>query len=95
MPAGDRTGPYGAGPLTGRGTGYCAGLPYPGWMNRGWGGGFGRGWGAGRGFFGYGRRSRRWRNAFFAPPCPPAYPYGSGYPVSFAPYPAVPYPRVW
>ncbi|MGQ9824812.1 MAG: DUF5320 domain-containing protein [Desulfotomaculales bacterium] len=95
MPAGDRTGPYGAGPLTGRGMGYCAGFPYPGWMNRSWGGGFGRSWGAGRGFFGYRRRGRWWRNTFFAPACPPAYHYGSGYPVAPAPYPAVPYPWVW
>lgn len=91
MPAGDRTGPYGAGPLTGRGMGYCAGFPYPGWMNRGWGGGFGRGRGAGMGFFGFGRRSRRWRNAFFTPVYPPVRPYGygAGYPATFAPYPAI------
>ncbi len=30
MPAGDGTGPQGRGPMTGRGMGYCAGLPFPG-----------------------------------------------------------------
>lgn len=47
MPGGDRTGPSGMGPMTGRGAGFCAGSARPGWSNR-----FG-GWG--RGFFG-GRR---------------------------------------
>ena len=69
MPRGDRTGPRGAGPMTGRAAGYCAGYSVPGYMNptityrRGWGRGFGRGrgrgfgrgWGRGfgRGQFGY------------------------------------------
>jgi hypothetical protein len=46
MPRGDRTGPWGAGSMTGRAAGYCAGYPVPGYMNlgRGWGRGFGRGW---------------------------------------------------
>jgi hypothetical protein len=50
MPRGDRRGPWGAGPMTGRAAGYCAGYPVPGYMNpirgygRGWGRGFGRGW---------------------------------------------------
>ena len=48
MPRGDGTGPSGMGPLTGRGAGYCAGYPNPGF-------GCGRGWrrmrGGGR--FGY------------------------------------------
>mgnify|MGYP001161538655 CR=1 FL=1 len=47
MPGGDRTGPWGAGPMTGRAAGYCAGHGRPGFMNpqfgRGYGGG-GRGW---------------------------------------------------
>jgi len=61
MPLGDRTGPMGLGPMTGRGLGYCAGYPTPGYMNPyragfGWGRGlgYGRGFGFGRGF-GYGR----------------------------------------
>ncbi len=33
MPAGDRTGPAGLGPMTGRAAGYCAGYPVPGFMN--------------------------------------------------------------
>jgi len=48
MPWGDRTGPMGLGPMTGRGAGYCAGFPYPGYANP-WYGGFGWGRGGGRG----------------------------------------------
>lgn len=46
MPYGDGTGPLGLGPMTGRGAGFCAGFPVPGYMNpfRGFGWGFGRGW---------------------------------------------------
>ena len=33
MPAGDGTGPFGLGPMTGRAAGYCAGYPVPGYMN--------------------------------------------------------------
>lgn len=53
MPAGDRTGPRGIGPITGRGLGFCAGYPTPGYMNSTPGRGFfgrGRGFGGGRGF---------------------------------------------
>ena len=61
MPRGDRTGPWGAGPMTGRAAGYCAGYTVPGFMNpiggygRGWGRGRGRGWGRGfgRGWYVY------------------------------------------
>lgn len=56
MPGGDKTGPAGAGPMTGRGAGYCAGFTQPGCANpyvpgrRGrMGGGFGRGGGRGHG----------------------------------------------
>ena len=65
MPFGDRTGPWGGGPLTGRGLGYCApremiaasgrwNVPYgrPLRIRRG----FGRG--GGRGYRGYGFRGR-------------------------------------
>ena len=54
MPRGDRTGPWGLGPMTGRAAGYCADYPVPGYLNpiprygRGRGRGFGRG--RGRGF---------------------------------------------
>jgi len=33
MPGGDRTGPAGMGPMTGRAAGYCAGYNVPGYMN--------------------------------------------------------------
>jgi len=48
MPQGDRTGPMGMGPMTGRRMGYCAGYDRPGFANQGFGGrGFGRGRGMG------------------------------------------------
>ena len=55
MPWGDRTGPWGFGPRTGRGLGYCSGYSVPGYANPcnfgvGRRGGMGRGWGRGRGF---------------------------------------------
>jgi len=55
MPRGDRTGPAGMGPKTGRSAGYCAGYDRPGFANpvsrRGFGIGRGfRGIGPGRGF---------------------------------------------
>ena len=55
MPRGDRTGPDGRGPMTGRAMGYCAGndrpgYAEPGFRGRGLGRGFGRGLGFGRGF---------------------------------------------
>jgi len=51
MPRGDKTGPDKAGPMTGRGAGYCAGYPVPGSMNPigGYGRGLGRGHGRGGG----------------------------------------------
>ncbi len=58
MPSGDRTGPLGQGPMTGRRMGFCAGFNNPGFMNSGFGRGFGRG--SGRGF----GRGRGPRNAF-------------------------------
>lgn len=48
MPRGDRTGPMGMGPMTGRGAGFCAGFAAPGFMNPGIG--CGMGLGRGRGF---------------------------------------------
>lgn len=44
MPGGDRTGPLGFGPMTGRAAGYCAGYPFAGFMNPFYGRGFARGW---------------------------------------------------
>ncbi|MBD3266788.1 hypothetical protein GF373_08975 [bacterium] len=78
MPGGDRTGPMGMGPMTGRAAGYCAGYPTPGYTNpaprRGGGRGFGGGRGYGRGManrFGWGRG---WGTNPYYPPQPaPAY----------------------
>ncbi len=54
MPGGDRTGPLGRGPMTGRAAGYCSGYQMPGY-ERGFGVGRGRGRGFGRGFWKRGR----------------------------------------
>ena len=62
MPYGDRTGPMGAGPMTGRGAGICAGYGRPGYMNHGFGHGFGRGHGRGYGMGG----GRGWRHMYYA-----------------------------
>jgi len=58
MPGGDRTGPLGLGPRTGRAMGYCAGYSTPGFMNPVLGRGFRRFWRRG---FGRGFGWRRWR----------------------------------
>ena len=62
MPHGDGTGPAGAGPMTGRATGFCAGYQAPGYANPVGGRGFR---GRGRGFRGRGG-GRGWRNWFNA-----------------------------
>lgn len=73
MPAGDRTGPFGQGPRTGRGAGYCAGFDAPGYANQGgFGFGVGRGRGRGRGGFGFrrnnwGAAAPGWQGGFAAP----------------------------
>ena len=68
MPRGDRTGPSGMGPMTGRGAGFCAGFAMPGNENpapgRGLGMGFGRGRGAWSREFGCGGHG--WRNMFYS-----------------------------
>lgn len=75
MPAGDRTGPWGLGPRTGRGLGYCSGSPYPGFMIPGPRFGFGRGFGRGMGL-GRGRGFRRqWFGQFWGYPYLPFSPY--------------------
>ncbi|WP_022669636.1 DUF5320 domain-containing protein [Hippea alviniae] len=76
MPWGDRTGPLGYGPRTGRALGYCSGNSVPGYMVGG--PGFGRGWGFGRGR-GFGRGwgwHRGWGPGWqgYAPVVPYAYP---------------------
>jgi len=60
MPQGDRTGPMGQGPMTGRTFGFCSGYDTPG-FTKGFGGGMGRGFGFGRGM-GRGRGFGRGRN---------------------------------
>ena len=74
MPGGDRTGPAGLGPMTGRAAGFCAGYPAPGYMNPVGGRGYG-GWGRGRGG-GWGRR-----NWFYATGLPGWQRAGMGYPA--------------
>ena len=83
MPGGDRTGPMGMGPMTGRAAGYCAGFSVPGYVNpvpgrgRGFGRGLGRGLGRGRGW----GRSFGFRGAAYA----------HGNPYYGDPYLAAPY----
>ena len=87
MPAGDGTGPVGQGPMTGRGLGYCAGFPMPGYAWGGPGRGFG-GRGGGRGWR-HGFRATGmtgWQRAGFGTP----FAYGQPVPT---PMTAVPAPR--
>ena len=82
MPRGDRTGPAGMGPMTGRAAGYCAGSSVPGFMNS-FGGrlGGGFGWGRGRGM-GMGRGARWGAYGMWLPYGGSAYgtvPYGPPY----------------
>jgi hypothetical protein len=82
MPRGDRTGPAGMGPMSGRGAGFCAGYGVPGYMNPLPGAGA---WGRGMGMRG-GGRGRGYRNMYWATGLlgwqraamgfPGAYPYG-------------------
>jgi len=70
MPRGDGTGPWGQGPMTGRGAGFCGGYEMPGYANPTLGGGFGwggRGGGGGRARgFGGGGGGRGRRNMYWA-----------------------------
>ena len=85
MPGGDRTGPLGMGPMTGRAAGYCAGYNVPGYLNpiggrgRGLARGF-RGGGGGRGF----RRGFA-SPAFVSPYETGYYPYAEPMPMYNAP----------
>jgi len=97
MPLGDRTGPLGLGPMTGRAAGFCAGYPVPGYLNpipgRGWfgvgRGGFPRGGERGRTFgggFGFGRGRGRGRGRWgFVYGLDWGVPYGT-YPYAIPPY---------
>ena len=77
MPRGDRTGPQGMGPRTGRAAGYCEGYDAPGCDNSGPGRGYGRGTGGGRGGGGRGRRRGGGRGQGYAWQAPPAPEYGA------------------
>lgn len=66
MPRGDRTGPRGEGPRTGRAVGYCARFSAPGYARPG---NLGRGLGAGRGC---GRRGWGGRASWLYGPLVPA-----------------------
>ncbi len=90
MPGGDRTGPSGMGPMTGRAAGYCAGYAAPGYVNQVGGRGFGGGGRGGRG--GRGRRNQfyatgltGWQRAGMGFPAfggavPPVAPYAAPFP---------------
>jgi len=80
MPRGDKTGPAGMGPITGRAAGYCAGYQAPGFVSSAVGGGY-WGWGRGRGW-------RRWFHATGLPGwsrAPMGYPPWSGPVYLFVP----------
>lgn len=82
MPGGNRTGPMGMGPRTGRGAGYCSGFGAPGSANMTSGRGGGIGFGRGRGFSGGGRGLR---NRFYATGTPGWMRYNAdfGQPIGF------------
>jgi len=67
MPQGNGTGSTGAGPMSGRAAGYCAGFNEPGYMNPLPGGGRGKGFGRGAQCGGGGGRGQRgWRTMLHA-----------------------------
>ncbi len=75
MPGGDRTGPAGAGPMTGRGLGLCGGYGAPGFIQGGAMPRFARGgrpWGGGRGWrhWFHATGLPGWRRFGYAPPSP-------------------------
>lgn len=77
MPAGNRTGPNGMGPMTGRGAGYCAGYGSPGYVSPGAGRGLGRGGGFGPGRGGGYGAGRGRRLGFYATGAPGWIRYGA------------------
>jgi len=93
MPGGNRTGPLGQGPRTGRGLGYCSGYDTPGSMNPvGPGGRMGAGFRRGRGGFGGGYgggygRGGGWRNRYYATGVP-GWAAVQSPPPAYAPAPA-------
>ncbi|MFW6169957.1 MAG: DUF5320 domain-containing protein [Planctomycetota bacterium] len=87
MPGGDRTGPAGMGPMTGRAAGYCTGNATPGFASGPGVGGFG-----GRGRGGGGGRGRGRRNWFHATGVPGWQRANWGQPAFGRPAPAAPVP---
>jgi len=86
MPGGDRTGPRGLGPRTGRAAGYCAGYPAPGYANPNiprYGRGFGYGRGYGRGYQGRGRGF--WGRGYYPEPYYEPAPYYPPYQQQVSP----------
>ncbi len=91
MPGGDESGPWGRGPMTGRGAGYCAGFNAPGFVRgyagrgMGYGRGMGRGYdqgGPGRGFGGgRGRGMGRGMGGGYGYYEPDYYPAETDYPA--------------
>ncbi len=86
MPGGDRTGPMGMGPMTGRAAGFCAGNNVPGYMNPYGGRGMGYRWGGmggrGRGG-GFGRRRGFFAQGAYPELAPGAAPYPYDAPMPF------------
>ena len=76
MPGGDRTGPGGMGPMTGRAVGYCAGYDVPGYASPMPGRGFGLGWGGGR----------RWQHQYYATGLPGWARFGGAPAWGYGPY---------
>jgi hypothetical protein len=68
MPGGDRTGPMGMGPRSGRAAGYCGGFGVPGYENFAPGRGFRMNFFNRQSFWGrgFGGGGRGWRNIFYA-----------------------------
>lgn len=84
MPGGDRTGPMGMGPMTGRAAGYCAGYGVPGYIGPAYGRGAGFGFGRGRGGWGrgFGRGFGWWGIpawGYYGRYAPPYYGYAAPY----------------
>lgn len=76
MPRGDRTGPWGGGPMTGRRAGWCAGYDRPGYANPWPRPGLGLGCRGGRGWrrMYYATGVSGWAREGFVPPPPPTPP---------------------
>ena len=76
MPGGDRTGPFGAGAMTGRGMGFCAGYSMPGYLNPYGGMRFGRGGGRGNRWMYYATGLPGWARTYNYPAPNYGVPFG-------------------